>query len=334
ARWTFLLFILSYTIANAQSSNYTSLEVPSNGRLQLLDFGGYSAGKSSEYLFGPITDFSIKNFINYDNLNNGFTWGAVDLQPVASLSIGGNFKSYTLHTRSGYASSAYNASFPNDPSAFLANKHVSVAINPIPYAIKQDYNGITHLNSDSNLLSFNINDITKARYNNAVNNMGGFFVEYLGIGEDKIIPGTALTVDGKVYISDHMKPEERGFLSLDSTNPKLANYLLWVEEGIVTKDLVLSKIADWPDYVFKEDYKLSKLKELENFINANGHLPSMPPAKIIEKEGFTAVEMNKNLVKTIEELTLYAIQQDKTIEKQNEVIESLLQRTEQLLNIF
>lgn len=62
-----------------------------------------------------------------------------------------------------------------------------------------------------------------------------------------------------------------------------------------------------PDYVFAKDYKLNTLKEVENFINANSHLPEIPSAKDIEKNGLMLAEMNMILLKKIEELTLHAI---------------------------
>jgi hypothetical protein len=70
-----------------------------------------------------------------------------------------------------------------------------------------------------------------------------------------------------------------------------------------------------PDYVFSNDYKLKSLQEVENYIKENNHLPEIPSAKEIEKNGLMLAEMNMNLLKKIEELTLYMIEQNKEIEK-------------------
>jgi hypothetical protein len=78
-----------------------------------------------------------------------------------------------------------------------------------------------------------------------------------------------------------------------------------------------------PDYVFANDYKLRSLEEVETYIKENNHLPEIPSAKEIEKNGLMLAEMNMSLLKKIEELTLYSIQQNKKIEVQNKEIESL-----------
>ncbi len=78
--------------------------------------------------------------------------------------------------------------------------------------------------------------------------------------------------------------------------------------------------SNWPDYVFKPDYKISRLSDIENYIKENGHLPDVPSAVDIEKDGLSLGEMNKILLKKIEEMTLHLIEKDKII---NQVIERL-----------
>ncbi|WP_293918009.1 MULTISPECIES: hypothetical protein [unclassified Sphingobacterium] len=70
---------------------------------------------------------------------------------------------------------------------------------------------------------------------------------------------------------------------------------------------------NWPDYVFEEDYKLKSLTEVETFIKANKHLPDIPSAKKIEEDGLSVGEMNKLMMKKIEELTLHLIEKEKEI---------------------
>jgi hypothetical protein len=73
----------------------------------------------------------------------------------------------------------------------------------------------------------------------------------------------------------------------------------------------------WPDYVFSKDYKIGTLNELEAYIKTNKHLPEIPSAEVIEKEGLALGEMNKKLLKNLEELTLHVIEQNKQLMKQN-----------------
>jgi hypothetical protein len=68
-----------------------------------------------------------------------------------------------------------------------------------------------------------------------------------------------------------------------------------------------------PDYVFANEYKLKSLNEVEQYIRENSHLPEIPSAQEIEKNGLMMAEMNMNLLKKIEELTLYLINNDKQI---------------------
>ncbi len=70
-----------------------------------------------------------------------------------------------------------------------------------------------------------------------------------------------------------------------------------------------------PDYVFEEDYKFATLEALESYIKANKHLPEVPSAKEFERDGIAVGEMNKLLLKKIEELTLHMIEMNKRVEK-------------------
>jgi hypothetical protein len=83
-----------------------------------------------------------------------------------------------------------------------------------------------------------------------------------------------------------------------------------------------------PDYVFANDYKLKSLEEVESFIKENSHLPEIPSAKEIEKNGLMLAEMNMNLLKKIEEMTLYMIEVNKKLEIQNLEIQLLKKKNE------
>ena len=97
-----------------------------------------------------------------------------------------------------------------------------------------------------------------------------------------------------------------------------------------------------PDYVFAEDYKLKSLEEVEDYIKQNKHLPEIPSANEIDKNGLMLAEMNMNLLKKMEEMTLYMIEQQKkskeqayeidTLKKENQVIKLMLERISKLEN--
>lgn len=75
------------------------------------------------------------------------------------------------------------------------------------------------------------------------------------------------------------------------------------------------EVDNWPDYVFDQDYKILGLQELDAYIKANKHLPEIPSAHEVSKNGIELGEMNKLLLKKIEELTIYLIEQNKQINK-------------------
>lgn len=66
----------------------------------------------------------------------------------------------------------------------------------------------------------------------------------------------------------------------------------------------------WCDYVFEDDYNLRPLNEVERFINDNKHLPEIPSGKTVENEGIDVSVMMALMIKKIEELTLYTIEQN------------------------
>lgn len=78
-----------------------------------------------------------------------------------------------------------------------------------------------------------------------------------------------------------------------------------------------------PDYVFEKDYKLPSLQEVEKKINADKHLPDMPSAAEMKEKGVELTEMNMKLLKKMEEMTLYVIEQNKKIEELEKKVESL-----------
>lgn len=84
-------------------------------------------------------------------------------------------------------------------------------------------------------------------------------------------------------------------------------------EGSIGARRVKVNQTGWADFVFSPDYKLPALDEVEKYINENQHLPEIPSAAEVQKEGLDLGEMNKKLLQKVEELTLYLIEQQKVI---------------------
>ncbi|RYE25147.1 MAG: hypothetical protein EOP51_05105 [Sphingobacteriales bacterium] len=94
------------------------------------------------------------------------------------------------------------------------------------------------------------------------------------------------------------------------------NYKLYVDDGILTEKLKVAVLGtgNWSDYVFADNYELKPLDEVENFINENKHLPDVPSADEVVKDGIDVATMDAKLLQKIEELTLYVIKQQKQID--------------------
>ena len=101
---------------------------------------------------------------------------------------------------------------------------------------------------------------------------------------------------------------------------------LAVEGTIAARKVIVTMAVPFPDYVFDEKYSLRPLDSVSSYIRTNHHLPEMPSADSVAKNGLDLGDNQAQLLKKIEELTLYAIQQQQQIETQNKEIKEL--RTE------
>ncbi len=100
------------------------------------------------------------------------------------------------------------------------------------------------------------------------------------------------------------------------------DYKLTVAGGIHAREMKVTLTAG-ADHVFVSGYKLTPLTELENFVLANKHLPGVASESEMLKYGLDVGSFQIKLLEKIEELTLYIIQQQKDMEKQQKEIEAL-----------
>lgn len=108
-----------------------------------------------------------------------------------------------------------------------------------------------------------------------------------------------------------------GKVGINTPDPGVYN--LAVNGNIRAKEIKVE--TGWADFVFAKDYPLPTLLETEKHIKEKGHLPGIPSAAEVEKNGIELGDMNKKLLQKIEELTLYLIEQNKTIQMQNSNME-------------
>jgi hypothetical protein len=122
----------------------------------------------------------------------------------------------------------------------------------------------------------------------------------------------------------------QGNVGIGTTNTH--TYKLAVNGSAIATSMTVQGYTSWPDYVFKPAYTLPTLTEVKTYIDQNHHLPEIPSAEQIEKDGLNLGEMNKLLVKKVEELTLYLIEKDKKQNEQEEEIKLLKQQMQVLMN--
>jgi hypothetical protein len=85
-----------------------------------------------------------------------------------------------------------------------------------------------------------------------------------------------------------------------------------------------------PDYVFEPDYKLASLDELKAYVDKNHHLPEIPSAAQMEKDGINLSDMNMKLLKKVEELTLYLLEKQKQLKAQQDQLQAQDERLKKL----
>ncbi|WP_123869482.1 hypothetical protein [Flavobacterium hydatis] len=174
-------------------------------------------------------------------------------------------------------------------------------------------------------------------------NLNGTYRPLNATGNDltvtKFVP---MTSDWDLYVGDSftqnganlaIKAIRNGNIGIGTAKP---DEKLTVNGKIHAQEVRIDLNTDIPvpDYVFANDYKLKSLQEVEEFIKRNSHLPEIPSAKEIEKNGLMLAEMNMSLLKKMEEMTLYMIEQEKISNIQSNKIEILEKENEAFKSVF
>lgn len=143
---------------------------------------------------------------------------------------------------------------------------------------------------------------------------GGPAHSYKNIPDSYVNPA-GISIGGAAYFNGNGVNYFAGNIGIGTVSPN--GYKLAVQGNVHAQEVVVD-INNWPDYVFKKDYTLTPLADLKAYINQNQHLPEIPSEKEITEQGLNLGEMNKLLIKKIEELTLYLIEKDKQLSELND----------------
>lgn len=129
--------------------------------------------------------------------------------------------------------------------------------------------------------------------------------------------GTSSALTQKLEVNGSVK--SIGLIVTDGVNKQFQV----LSTGYVrARDITVDALAI-PDYVFEKDYPLASIEEVDAFIKQHKHLPGIPSAKEIEKEGMSVSQMQSKLLEKVEELTLHLIQHETEILKLKEENERL-----------
>lgn len=136
---------------------------------------------------------------------------------------------------------------------------------------------------------------------------------HYGSNEDTYIRGGKNT--SNVIISDSESSGKVGIGIYPTT------YKLEVNGTVRALEVIVD--TGWADYVFEDSYKLPELSEVEQFIKQNKHLPEIPSAAEIQKNGAKMSELTTKMMQKIEELTLYSIEQKKELDAMKKELAAL-----------
>ncbi len=118
---------------------------------------------------------------------------------------------------------------------------------------------------------------------------------------------------------DRVFVDNNGNMSIGSAQVA-DGYKLSIDGKVIAEEMRIQNSTAWPDYVFKPDYKLRSLAEVKDFISVHNHLPGIPAASEIEKDGIPVGKMQTLMMEKIEELTLHLIKaQEQIVQLQNQV---------------
>lgn len=258
---------------------------------------------------------------------NKATFYTYDTDRTTSFAINGNSSSsntrlFAIHSAGATQGSAFNGSIfevyghngtSNIPT-ISANNNGNVGIGTsVPVSPLHIVGGVNSgIRLSGNTARFTLTDNVSNLWN--MDNVGGTLRIFR---EDY----SATSNGGNGSVS--MAIQNNGNVTIGTTLTP-SNYKLAVGGDVIAERVVVKLQTAWPDFVFKKNYGLRPLSEVEAFINQNSHLPEVPSAAEVADKGIDVGAMNSKLLQKVEELTLYLIE----IKKENEAIKARLQRVE------
>ncbi len=139
---------------------------------------------------------------------------------------------------------------------------------------------------------------------------------------DKMLP---MTNDWSLYVGNTFQNQGANLAIKATINGNVGIGIATPTEKLAVNGNIRAKeikveMANWPDYVFSDDYQLPGLEETEAYIKTHRRLPGMPSAEEAEVNGVSLGEMNRKLLEKVEELTLLLIKQNSRLEEMEKTV--------------
>jgi hypothetical protein len=267
--------------------------------------------------FDMIYDASRINGTPTINSQNGIGGAGYDMGGLSYINDGNNFgmgltSQQRLIINYGQAPGVKFFRVLN-PSTNLGNFSLDVSTRDpgvqSPYWAYKGGTSISAFNQPLNIGSYSSYPVRIYADGGNANKVADIYISNSQIGIATEAPNSNAKLDvngniysnGKVYIG----------IADATTTSKIANYSLAVNGAAIFTKATVKLNTNWPDYVFHPAYKLPSLDQMEKFIKENKHLPEVPSAEEIQKNGIDLGDNQTLLLKKIEELTLFIIEQNK-----------------------
>lgn len=302
----------SQTFSNDDIEAYRRLTIKNNGYI------GIGTNEPKSYLdIGTASNNVLSSILSRlpegNTVGNGTYLGirAINTQPINSNSFSIEYRfadnlnsSINFYRGSGYTGGFITFTTNNGTEQMRIDPNGKVGIGTINPLDKLHVIGSISANTSSSSAS---NGVTISAGNGNV--AGSTNVNRLRFGGSDA-NATYFTIQGPGNI-DYLTINN-GNVGVSTTDTK--GYKFAVNGSAIFTKAVVKSYSNWPDYVFNEDYSLTKLDSLENFLKIHKHLPDIPSATEVAQNGIDIGANQGVLLQKIEELTLYIINQNKEIE--------------------
>lgn len=198
-----------------------------------------------------------------------------------------------------------------------------------------------NFSNDSEIRSYNFKNVGQTIKLLAGYNSSGYTLS-IGVNDNGVNFSNNSTIRGYNFENSNgtlLKITHNGNVGIGTKTPDAK---LSVKGKIHAEEVKIDLSVPGPDYVFKKNYDLLSIEEVQQHITTKGHLPNIPSAKEMETNGVELGVMNMKLLEKIEELTLYTIAQEKQLQQQqitnkkldtkNQELETRLMKLERLLH--